>query len=297
MLSFRKKVFISAFAITLIVALSVYAAFPSVQEKVSSLFDSVKSFTQTIASDPNALSNLKEEIFSAPLRSEGGDANAQLDAGGVVELTNAERSTEGLPTLMFNTALTKAAQTKLDDMFTKQYFEHISPDGHGPGYLSEKAGYDYVIVGENLALGNFKDDATLVAAWMASPGHRANILNEKFTEIGVAVGRGTFEGRKVWLAVQEFGKPLSDCPRTDPTLRSDVDVLRSKANTMSADLVARRKALDSMSHRTPEEYTVYNAKVAEYNNEVAEYDRVVRELSGKIDAYNSQVRVFNACIK
>src|SRR6185369_15716694 len=118
----------------------------------------------------------------------------------------------GLPALKENALLDKAAKKKLDDMFAQQYFEHINPQGKGPSDLAKSVGYDYIAIGENLALGNFKNDAELVQAWMDSPGHRANILNKQYTEIGVAVGQGTYEGKKTWLAVQEFGRPTSSCP-------------------------------------------------------------------------------------
>ena len=55
---------------------------------------------------------------------------------------------------------------------------------------------------------------------MNSPGHRANILNGKFTQIGVAVGRGTFEDHEVWIGVQVFARPLSDCPQPNAALKA-----------------------------------------------------------------------------
>ena len=54
---------------------------------------------------------------------------------------------------------------------------------------------------------------------MASPGHRANILNSRFIDIGVAVKEGEYQGKETWLAVQEFGEPLSDCPSPSTDLR------------------------------------------------------------------------------
>ena len=68
-------------------------------------------------------------------------------------------------------------------------------------------------------MGNFKNDQDLVSAWLNSPGHRANILNTRFTEIGTAVLKGFYEGREVWMAVQEFGLPLSSCPNPDSKVK------------------------------------------------------------------------------
>jgi uncharacterized protein YkwD len=277
-----------------IVGLGMYVTFPSVQTMVASMVERVKSITE----EPDGLAeNIRREVFSSPLLGKDDSADAKLDNSGVISLTNAERANQGLPALSFNDRLANAAQTKLQDMFDRQYFEHISPDNHGPGYLADEAGYDYVVIGENLALGNFKDNAALVAAWMASPGHRENILNERFQEIGVAVGKGMYEGRSVWLAVQEFGKPLSECPRTDPVLRADIDLLRVRTDSLNADLAKRRRELDTMPKGTAEENATYNQQVNEYNAQVTAYEQISAELKTKIDKYNAQVRAFNACIK
>ena len=68
-----------------------------------------------------------------------------------------------------------------------------------------RSNYPYLAAGENLALGDFKNANELVAAWMASPGHRANILNGVYRDIGVATGFDAFEGRKTIIVVQIFG--------------------------------------------------------------------------------------------
>ena len=124
-----------------------------------------------------------------------GETTTVLSQNDVIDLTNKARATYGsLPALKENSKLDFSAEKKLQDMFMKQYFEHVSPSGIGVGDLANQISYEYIVIGENLALGNFKDDQALVDAWMASPAHRANILNKHYTEIGVAVGKGTFEG-------------------------------------------------------------------------------------------------------
>ncbi|MEX0649599.1 MAG: CAP domain-containing protein [Candidatus Andersenbacteria bacterium] len=158
-----------------------------------------------------------QKILSTPepLRHSGSEAAGILTTDGVFSATNSQRQGNGLPPLLRNNALNKAAQLKLEDMFNQQYFEHISPDGRGPSDVVEAAKYEYITVGENLALGNFSSDEALVQAWMDSPGHRANILSNNFRELGIAVEKGEFEGRTTWLAVQTFGTPLSACPSPD----------------------------------------------------------------------------------
>src|SRR3989344_7601282 len=123
-----------------------------------------------------------------------------LSVSGVVSFTNQERKKEGLGELALSPLLNQSAQKKVADMFDRQYFEHESPTGINIDDLAEESGYKFIVIGENLALGNFKDDQALVDGWMNSPPHRENILNGKYTEIGVAVGRGLYQGKDTWLA-------------------------------------------------------------------------------------------------
>ena len=93
-------------------------------------------------------------------------------------------------------------------MFAEQYFAHESPLGNDMVALAGTYNYPYRTIGENLAIGNYLSSQQMVTSWMNSSGHRANILNTSYTEIGVAVVRGTFEGREVWIGVQIYGKPI-----------------------------------------------------------------------------------------
>lgn len=124
----------------------------------------------------------------------------------VVELTNQERQSQGLTPLVLNTTLSQAAQAKGQDMFAKQYWAHTSPEGLTPWVFIQNAGYSYQVAGENLAR-DFSDTGSMVSAWMASPTHRANIMNGRYQEIGVAVIDGTLEGYETTLVVQMFGLP------------------------------------------------------------------------------------------
>lgn len=148
----------------------------------------ITNFAQGLQSGA-AIENIRTEIFTpGGLRAKFEVPNARLTAAGIIEQTNAQRGDFGQSALKENEQLNQAALAKVKDMFAGQYFEHISPLGKGPADLAKAAGYLYVSIGENLALGNYKDDAALVEAWMNSPGHRANILDPRFTEIGIGVG-------------------------------------------------------------------------------------------------------------
>ena len=106
------------------------------------------------------LGSVKEEILTPPPLIGGGNhQNSSLTVSGVIFFTNQNRKDNGnLRPLRENELLDRAAEAKLKDMFGKQYFEHESPAGKGPSDLAKAAGYRYILIGENLALGNFKDD-------------------------------------------------------------------------------------------------------------------------------------------
>lgn len=110
-------------------------------------------------------------------------------------------------TLKTSELLTQAAQLKANDMAARGYFAHNSPDGKTPWYWLEQVGYQYVYAGENLAI-DFVDSKDVTEAWLASPGHRANMLNANLKEIGIATAVGMYQGRETTFVVQMFATPL-----------------------------------------------------------------------------------------
>ena len=123
----------------------------------------------------------------------------------LVDFANENRVPLKLKTLAISPVLEKAAQMKADNMASKGYFAHNTPDGHSPWYWFEKAGYDFSYAGENLAV-NFSDSVDVNSAWMNSPSHKENIVNGNFNEIGIATAEGIYEGRKTVFVVQLFGR-------------------------------------------------------------------------------------------
>lgn len=124
----------------------------------------------------------------------------------LVDLTNQNRVENDLQGLTPNATLTAAAQLKANHMAQNEYFAHTSPDGITPWYWFQKAGYEFIYGGENLAV-NFTDSSAAQNAWMNSPTHKANILGENFTEIGIATAQGFYKGQPTVYTVQLFGKP------------------------------------------------------------------------------------------
>lgn len=126
----------------------------------------------------------------------------------LTDLTNNDRLTQGKGWLTTNQTLVLAAQMKANDMAAKSYFAHTSPEGKSPWYWFKQSGYNFVYAGENLAV-NFSDSVDVERAWMNSPGHRANIVNGKYTEIGIATAEGVYNGRPTTFVVQFFGRPAA----------------------------------------------------------------------------------------
>ncbi|MBU2037038.1 hypothetical protein KJ866_02450 [Patescibacteria group bacterium] len=122
----------------------------------------------------------------------------------LVELTNNDRQQKNLQPLKTSPRLEQAALLKAKDMMAKGYFDHQSPEGKTPWYWLDQVGYDYQWAGENLAV-NFVDSKDIEDAWMNSAGHRANILNVHFTEIGIAALPGTYRNQPAIFVVQFFG--------------------------------------------------------------------------------------------
>lgn len=125
------------------------------------------------------------------------------EANEVIRLVNVERSKNGLSPLKANAELSKVAAAKAQDMINNSYFSHTSPTYGSPFDMMNKFGINYTAAGENIAYGQ-KDAAEVMNSWMNSSGHRANILNSNFTEIGVGVAKDK-NGTPYW--VQMFINP------------------------------------------------------------------------------------------
>jgi len=235
----------------------------------------------------------KQVSTPPPLRVEKEAPEAYLTRVGVIQWTNAQRAKYGLPPLKENPRLNVSAELKVQDMFEKQYFAHLSPSGEGVKNLAEVVGYEFIAIGENLALGNFQNDETLVQGWMDSPGHRANILNPSYQDIGVAVQKGQFEGRSVWLAVQHFGRPLSACPQPDETLKAQIDSNQAEIEKLQANLLKLEAEIKNMR---PKRGPAYTQKIEEYNALVLQYNTLVDQTKSLITNYNNQVNLFNQCV-
>lgn len=126
------------------------------------------------------------------------DMGKNITPDSIFVLVNNERAAAAIRPLNRSAALDAVAQAKLDDMLSRDYFAHNTPDGQPTWIWFDKQGYQYLKAGENLAR-NFDTPAETVEGWVESPTHLENILNKDFTETGVAVSGST--------VVQEFATP------------------------------------------------------------------------------------------
>lgn len=264
----------------------------TVYSVLGGLGNNIKNFEKTDVG--NLIRQVGSEVFNPPpLRVNNSYKNVVLVGSKIVSETNIQRNINGnLPALFRNETLDKAALAKANDMFKNQYFEHVSPAGIDPGTLVKSFGYNYIITGENLILGNFASEKDLVAAWMQSPGHRENILNSRYTEIGLALVKGVYKGETVWISVQEFGLPLTACKQPDANLKATIDNLKVQLDNLSNQIDRKREEINNSTS----DYKKYNALVEEYNILVKQYEAMAGDIKNMIANYNNQISVFNKCV-
>ncbi len=198
-------------------------------------------------------------LFAAPGRVLGWDANSFSSAAEsqLVALTNQARTSRGLPALKVDWALTSIARWRSKDMIVRDYFSHDIPSPPGGRVFNEmdRRGYCYSLAGENIGWNNYPDDVAtqqIQQMFMASSGHRANILGSRWDHIGVGAYKGS-TGKKVWTvlfadkcgsapAPNSTAKPaLRPAPRTAPrpaVRATPRPTARSASNGVQAPAVA-----------------------------------------------------------
>ena len=168
---------------------------------------------------------------------------AQITTSGLLDATNQARAAQHEAPLVVNNELMKAAHLKVQDMFAQQYWAHVAPDGTTPWHWFDVVGYNYANAGENLAR-DFTTSNGTVAAWMASPTHRANILNAKYKDVGFATMNSVLNGQPTTLIVALYGSP--EVPQVQGVSRtreaSDINEPMSLMSRMGVGLQAMTPA-------------------------------------------------------
>ncbi len=210
------------------------------------------------------------------------EAQTVITPSSIIDATNAERRYDGENTLISDPDLVEIAEARLNDMFSRQYFSHTGPTGQTVSRLAAAEDYEYVLIGENIALGSFADATELVDTWMESSGHRANILRDDYAAIGVAVGTGMFEGEEALIAVQVFSRPLALCPRPSGELKASIlagqTYIQKVTSLVNAYVRTGASLPSAISKQISTLMAIFN-----------------KDLNTKVAQYNKQVKAFEAC--
>lgn len=145
-----------------------------------------------------------------------------ISVSDLLKFSNEKRMESDAGTLTFNEKLAEAAAAKAEDMFTNQYWAHTSPTGKDPWSFIINAGYSYLYAGENLAR-DFADSRAVVEAWMNSPTHRENLINNRYKEVGFAIRNGKYGNYETTLVVQMFGTPPSGEPTVEAPIKPSLN--------------------------------------------------------------------------
>ncbi len=243
----------------------------------------------------------KAPVFSksrGPLRHQSSSATAgvSLNPNGILDATNAMRTGYGAPPLKLNPALSAAAIERARHMFRDGYFDHEDPEGKSFDLPIKMTGYQILLSGENIALGNFPNSKALVKAWYNSPGHKKNLLFPGFSEIGIAAVEGKYQGTQTWISVQLFATPRASCTTPDLDMKSNIEVLRSnnlrrleilevyKESLEAPDITSQRfeelqEKFQAELERFQEGQGLLNEDVAKFNQQVAKYNECIETLS------------------
>ncbi|MBI2592131.1 hypothetical protein HYW36_01505 [Candidatus Saccharibacteria bacterium] len=155
---------------------------------------------------------VRQESFQSVLKKPSGSVlsyASSMRQDALLADTNKERARQGLPILTLNDRLDLAAQAKAQDMTTRDYWSHKTPDGQPPWIFVAQSNYTYQKLGENLAAG-FENERSTINGWMASQTHKANILDPNFSDVGFGIAQSanytSAGGGPMTIVVAFYGK-------------------------------------------------------------------------------------------
>lgn len=157
----------------------------------------------------------------------------------LLEETNAQRKATDAVSLTINEKLNGAAQKKAQDMVTRNYWSHKTPEGTDPWNFIIKENYEYKKAGENLAYG-FDSSDSVVNGWMNSQSHRENLLDKDFTEVGFGVANANnFNGGGAsTVVVAMYAQPLATSGIGGTTQDSNAHILGEGQTISTAGIFA-----------------------------------------------------------
>lgn len=142
------------------------------------IFVSLSLFLSSIPTKSSNTNKIKDQAVLAYA--------TEMSVAGLLSATNQQRSANGIASYVINSKLNSAAQAKANDMVSRDYWAHNTPDGQAPWVFITNAGYSYSKAGENLAYG-YSSSSTTVDGWMGSQSHKDNLLNSGYTEVGFGI--------------------------------------------------------------------------------------------------------------
>lgn len=208
---------------------------------------------------------------------------SSITPANLIELTNHERTKYNLPELTANELLTKAAEQKAEAIFAEQKFAHNFTNKKFSQWIKEQ-GYQYSIVGENLAI-NFTVSEPLFNAWLASPMHKKNILHEDYREMGVAAKTGNWLGEETTLVVELFGAPSVLAEQMVPDTFSSQAAAPLPFNP--AQLITSNLAENYLNNIT----NANNVLSVEVNRQIAVNDLIIKNKTAAINYLLAAVKI------
>ena len=188
----------------------------------------------------------------------------------VITLVNKERKENGLNKLRVDPVLSKIALLKGEDMLRRGYFAHDTPDGRRPWEWIAKEEYNYVYAGENLAM-DFSSAELIHKAFMKSPKHRKNILNDKYLDIGVAVVSGEILGHESDILIQFFGRKRSDAYVLQKPALQRTEIPSRVASDMGAQNEKTQNRQNILGGESSEEIIVVNNTEASNGSKIVNF--------------------------
>ncbi len=160
--------------------------------------------------------------------------STEMSRSNLLTATNTERNAVGASSLTINDKLNASAQAKANDMVSRDYWAHNTPEGQEPWIFIDAQGYMYTKAGENLAYG-FSSSNSTITGWMNSPSHKANLLDTSFQEVGFGFANSeNFVGTgQETIVVAHYAKPVvsAPVPAPAPTPATTITPQTKPANT------------------------------------------------------------------
>lgn len=172
---------------------------------------------------------------------------------GLLSASNSRRAAASKGALSINSKLTQAAQAKANDMATRNYWAHNTPDGTPPWSFITNAGYSYDKAGENLACG-FDESSDVVNGWYNSPSHRDNLLHPDYTEVGFGIANassyncGDMGAAQQTIIVAMYAKPYTASSTSSSTPTTSTTSQTKPATASAPSTATQQSATPTTTH-------------------------------------------------